>query len=278
MSEEMRGDAAIHPVPPARPTPTVPPTPAAPAPGLRATLALTAFELRLTSRRGENLLATLVIPAGLLAFFSSTPVLPVATERPVDFLLPGVVALAIVAAGLVNLGIATAYERHYGVLKRIAGSPLPRSGLVGAKLLAVAVVELVQVALLVGIAALLFGWRPGPDAAPVLVVAALGLGTATFAGLGLALAGALRAEATLAIANGLFLVLLALGGILVPLDRLPGPLASIAGLLPAAPLADLLRAGFDAGGATSDPASAVVLLATWAAAATGLAVAAFRAE
>lgn len=251
------------------------------APAWRAVLAQTAMELRLTARRGENLVVTIAIPSVLLLFFASVSVLPTGAARPADFLLPGALALALVSTGLVNLGIATAYERYYGVLKRLGGSPLPRPGLVVAKLLAVAVVELVQLLLLVGIAAGVFGWRPGPAVDLPLVALALALGTAAFAGLGLAMAGALRAETTLAGANGLFLVLLLLGGVVLPVDHLPGPLEALARVLPASPLSDLLRTGLDsgvAGGAATDPGAALGVLAAWAIGAVVAAVRAFRWE
>lgn len=233
---------------------------------------MTAMELRLTARRGENLLVTIVIPAVVLLFFASVAVLPTA-GRPVDFLLPGALALAVIATSLVNLGIATAYERQYGVLKRLGGSPLTRGGLLAAKILAVVAVELLQVALLVLIAAVVLGWRPPPGAPVGLVAVGLGLGTLAFAGLGLAMAGALRAEATLALANGLFLAFLLLGGIVLPVDHLPAPLAAIAGVLPAASLADVFRIAFGAGGDLVRP---VVVLGAWAIGSVAVAARTFR--
>ena len=193
------------------------------------------MELRLTARRGENVLVTIIIPVVVLLFFASVAVLPTGSGRPVDFLLPGALALAVIATSLVNLGIATAYERNYGVLKRLGGSPLSRGGLLTAKMGAVLVVEIAQVVLLVAIAAGVLGWRPGPTASPALLVLALLLGTLAFAGLGLLLAGALRAEATLALANALFIAFLLLGGIVLPVAELPGPLASVAGSCPRRP-------------------------------------------
>ena len=93
--------------------------------------------LRLAARRGENILVTLVIPVAVLLFFGGTSLLAVAD--PVRSLVPGTIALGVVAAGLVNLGIATAYERHYGVLKRLGGAPIPRWAFIAAKLGAVLV-------------------------------------------------------------------------------------------------------------------------------------------
>lgn len=239
-----------------------------PASWAAATRAQAVMELRLTSRRGENLLAIAVIPAAVLVFFASTSLIAVPGERPVDFLLPGALALAVIATGLVNLGIATAYERSYGVLKRLGGSPLGRSGLVAAKVASVAAIVVVQVVVLVLVATVVLGWRPSPSWSPPLAVAALALGTSTFAGLGLLLAGTLRAEATLALANGLFLVAMLLGGIIVPTSRLPSGLGTIADLLPAGALSELLRVGF---GGDGDAVRALVVLGAWTAGAIVLA-------
>jgi ABC-2 type transport system permease protein len=241
----------------------------------RAIASQAGIELRLTLRRGENLLAMLGIPAALLLFLGGTSVLPapVAGTR-VDWLLPGTLALAIVATGLVNLGIATAYERTYGVLKRLGGSPLGRTGLVAAKVLVVFIVEIALVLILVVIAVAVLGWRPHGEIAWLPLLAAVGLGTAAFAGWGLVLAGSLRAEAVLVLANALFLGLIGLGGVVVPAGDLPSPLGSVAGLLPSGALTDAIRAAV-AGDApiTLGP---LAILSAWAAAALALAIRIFR--
>ena len=234
------------------------------------------MELRLTARRGENVLVTIVIPVAVLLFFASVAILPTGDGPPVDFLLPGVLALAVIATSLVNLGIATGYERYYGVLKRLGGSPLTRGGLLTAKVVAVLAVEVAQVVLLVAIAAVALGWRAGPGASLPLFLGALLLGTLAFAGLGLLLAGALRAEATLALANGLFIGFLLLGGIILPVSHLPGPLADLAAVLPAAALADAFRLAL--GSAAGDLARPFVVLGVWGVAAVGLAIRTFRWE
>jgi ABC-2 type transport system permease protein len=233
---------------------------------VRPLLAQLRIELILTLRRGESLLITLVVPVVLLIFFGTV------AATPPEFLVPGLLALAIVSTSMVSLGIATAYERYYGALKRLLGSPLPRSSLVAAKALSVLVVEIVQVALLVILAWVMFGWRPAGSALAV-AGAALLLGSAAFAGIGLLMAGTLRAEATLAVANGLYLVFLLLGGFVLPLDRLPEPIRLIAHALPAAALTDATR-----GALTGDQGvlGSLALLAGWAVLALGGAVATFR--
>lgn len=243
------------------------------APVARATLAQVGMELRLLARRGENLFVTIVVPLVLLVFFS---VVPAVGQGGVTFVLPGILALAIIATSLVNLGISTAFERSYGVLKRLGGSPLPRGGLIAAKMATVALVEGGQVLLLVGVASAFFGWTPGPGASPAVCLAAFVLGTLAFSGLGLFLAGSLRAEATLAIANGLFLVLLLLGGVVLPVDHLPPVLADLARVLPAAALSDALRIGL--GGVAGDALGPLIVLAVWAVATTVLTARTFRWE
>src|SRR5574340_1024122 len=214
------------------------------APFVKQVLAQTRVELLLTLRRGESVLITLVVPVLLLIFFASLNIIQAATGRAVDFLLPGMLALAVMATGMVSLGIATAYERYYGVLKRLGSSPLPRSGLIIAKVISVLALELLQVIILVGVAVTLYGWRP--IGVPLLALLIMAIGTVTFAALGLLMAGALRAEVTLAGANGLYLLFLLLGGGILPLNHLPPTLAAIAEILPAAAFTQALQATMSA--------------------------------
>jgi ABC-2 type transport system permease protein len=241
----------------------------------RALLAQLRVELLLAARRGEALLVTMAVPPVLLVFFASLPLLPADDEAPVAFLLPGIIALAVIGNAMVALGIGTAYERHYGVLKRLGALPGSRLTLVLAKTLAVLLIEVVQIVVLVVVAVLL-GWKPAGD--PLAVALALVLGTAAFAGIGLLLAGTLRAEVTLALANGLFLAFLLLGGIVVPTTHLPGVLADIAPWLPAATLSEALRDGMSGQGGPDATSGALLPLAAWAAVALIAAAAAFRPE
>lgn len=242
------------------------------------TVAQLEMELRLTARRGENVLATLVVPVALLLFFTTYPIGLPSGARAVDLVVPAILAVAIISAGLVNLGIATAYERSYGVLKRLGATPLSRPVLIVAKVAAVVVLEVVQLALISAVATALLGWRP-PSVEIVGLIAAVSLGTATFAGLGLLLAGTLRAEATLALANAMFLAFVLVGGVVVAPAQLPDALAAVARVLPAAALAEALRGAL---GGPVDPAlggpAALLVLGGWAVAMVGLAARLFRWE
>jgi ABC-2 type transport system permease protein len=245
------------------------------APITQMVLAQTRAELVMSLRQGERLLATLILPALLLIFFAKLApgIIPSVDGKPINFLLPGVLAAAIISNGMVSLGIATAYDRHYGVLKRLGSSPLPRWGLLVAKVLSVFAVEVGQIIVLMVLAAF-FGWRPdGSILAALLVIL---LGTAVFAGLGMLMAGALRAEATLAAANGLYLVFLGIGGIFVPLtDRTFSFLAGLLNLLPPAALSTALRGALTSQGV---PVGSLILLVVWAVIILGAAAFTFKWE
>ena len=232
-------------------------------------------ECTLILRNKESLLLTLGIPVGLLVFFSLVDVLPLDDAlppggEPVDVLAPGVLALAILSISMTGLAIATGFERSYGVLKRLGTTPLGRPRLLAAKIGSVVAVEAVQAAVLVPVG-LALGWRPSLSVLPLL--GAVVLGTSAFAGLGLWMAGTLRAEITLALANGLYLVFLLLGGFLIPVGEFPAALEAVALALPASALNDLVQAAF---AGDTGPARAWLVLAAWAAATPALAATTFR--
>ena len=226
-----------------------------------AIAAQTKLELSMTLRRGESLLVTLAIPIGILVFFGKVNPLSSVKGDPLDFLVPGVLSLAVMASAMVSLGIATGFERRYGVLKRLGSTPLSRGGLLAAKTLNVLAIEVLQVAVIVGTGVAL-GWKL--DARILPAIGLLLIGTIAFAGIGMFMAGTLRAEANLALANALFLVLMFLGGMAYPLTKLPNAVESIARLLPAAALAECVRAVLDH---RTFPVGAFVVLLVWAVAA-----------
>lgn len=242
-------------------------------PLLRAVRAQAWMELKLLVRSGESLIITLGIPLGVLVFFSAVDVLPTGDGPAVDFLVPGVLAISVAGTGLVAVGIQTAFERKYGALKRLGGTPLPRGGFLAAKGLAVAALLGVQAALVVALAAGVLGWQPagGAVAAPVAVL----VGAVAFTALGLLFAGALRAEATLALTNATFLVLLVISGVTFDTAALPDTLATLGRALPLGALAAALRVALEGGGFAWAP---LAVTAGWALVAGVLASRTFRWE
>ncbi|MFF4032480.1 ABC transporter permease [Streptomyces sviceus] len=224
------------------------------------------LETKMLLRNGEQLLLTVVIPTLVLVLFSSVDIIDTDEGKAVDFLTPGVLALAVMSTAFTGQAIATGFERRYGVLKRLASSPLPRWGLMTAKTASVLVTEVLQVILLTVIAFAL-GWSPHGN--PFAVLLLLILGTAAFSGLGLLMAGTLKAEATLAAANLVFLLLLVAGGVMVPLSKFPAGAQDVLSLLPITALSDGLRDVLQHGAGM--PWGDLGILAVWAVA--GLAAA-----
>lgn len=239
---------------------------------MRAFRAQLRTELALSLRNGEQLLVNLFIPLGLLVFFSQVDVLDTGSVEPVDFLAPAVLALAVMSSALVSLGIGTGFERYYGVLKRMGATPLGRPRWVAAKFAAVAVTLAMQWSVL-AVAAWALGWSADGGGWPAAIAAAV-LGIAAFGGVALLLAGTLGGMTNLAACNGLYLLLMVTGGMIVPFDTMPGPMRAVAQLFPAAPLADVMIGSLQHG-ATPHGASWLVLGA-WATAMPLLAAWRFR--
>ena len=214
---------------------------------MRPFLAQLTAEVQMTLKRGETLLLTLGIPLILLIFFSQIKITSSEGAHPVDLVTPGIIALAVMSTSMVSLGIATGFERSYGVLKRLGTTPLGRGRLLAAKIAGVFAVEVLQVLVIV-LVGLALGWKPtGGVLGGLEAAAACIAGSIAFGGIGLALAGRLRAEVNLAAANGLYLILLLLGGMVVPLSVLPEGIRFVAEVLPAAALASAIHGAIGPG-------------------------------
>jgi len=247
---------------------------AAPLP--RMVLAQARMETRLLLRNGEQLLLAVVVPLIVLVggIAAARHFELSFSHSAVDTLTPGVLALAVMSTSFTSLAIATGFERRYGVLKRLGSSPLPRSGLLAGKVGALLVVELLQ-AVLICAAAVVLHWSPTLTVPGVLgaLVTAL-LGTAAFASLGLFVAGALRAEATLAAANLIYLLLLAGGAVVFPADSY-GRAAGVLSWLPSAALGSGLRTALIEG---AFPGAPLLVLVAWTVVGTALTARTFRWE
>jgi ABC-2 type transport system permease protein len=215
------------------------------APFGRQVAAQAAMESRLMLRNGEQLLLAVVIPViVLIGGVSGAHHIGIhLTHRPVDVFTPGVLALAVMSTAFTSLAIATGFERRYGVIKRLGSSPLPRSGLLAGKIGGLLVVEVLQIAV-ISVVALILGWHPADGI--LGAVLAVVLGTGAFAALGLFVAGVLRAEATLAAANLVYLLLMAGGAVILPSSSY-GAFGHVTTFLPSGALGDAMRHALENG-------------------------------
>lgn len=247
------------------------------APRRQQVAAQAAMELRLLLRNGESLLITFGIPLGILLFASRVVPVSLGPGDPLDTLVPAVLALSVMSTAFTAQAIQTGFERKYAVLKRLGATPLSRTSFLASKALAVTAVVVVQAVLVLALgAALGWSWPSGAD--PALLVGGLVLGTAVFTSLGLALAGTMEAELTLALANAIYLVLAAVGGLALRADgaALPTQLASAT---PSGALALLFGEALPvAGGAGARFWLAILVLLGWLVLGVVVAVRGFRWE
>jgi ABC-2 type transport system permease protein len=243
--------------------------PAAPA-GARV-LAQARFEVATLMRNGEQLLVAVVLPAAVLVGLVNARSIDVGQGRRVDLVVPGVLALCVLSSAFTGQAISTAFDRRYGVLRLLGVTPLGRTGLLLAKAVAVLAVVAVQF-VVVGALGAALGWEPAARGIPSALVCTA-LGAWAFVALALLLGGAVRAEGVLALANLVWVALLALGGVVVAGSELPDRFGPLVELLPSAALGDSLRAALVSGRAR--PGEWLVL-AAWAIVATALARRFFR--
>lgn len=243
------------------------------APATQQIRAQTGYEFRLLMRNGEQLLLTLIIPLVLLLGLTYMPFIKSPDQPRVFLVVPGVIALAIMSTAFTAQAISVGFDRRYGVLKLLGVTPLTRVRLLTAKTLAILLIEAIQLVLILGVASLL-GWRPTAGALSALLLVILG--TSAFSALSFALAGILRAEATLAVANAIYLLLLVAGGVIIPRDQMPGWLGTFGQLLPSGALGNGLRDVM-----ASDltvPLTSVVVLIIWTGIGAAIAHRTFRWE
>lgn len=241
---------------------------ATPAPLARRVWAHASTEAGLILRNGEQALLAVVIPIAVLVAGRY-----VGGRLGLGFegTAPSVLALAMWSSCLTTLAIATGFERRYNVLERMAATPLGRTGILLGKGVGIGLITLGQVAVLSLVAAVL-GWRPELDAVAFLAAALTSLlAMGAFAGLALSIAGSLRPEATLALANLLYLAGMP-AGILLPVSRFPEWAQPVISALPTGALGESLRAAAQ-GQALGWP---IAVAALWCAATLALAWKVFR--
>lgn len=213
-----------------------------PAPLNRRVVSHVRYETLTMLRNGEQLLLLVILPVIALIGLTRSEILdaslPPGVSR-IDYAVAGVLALSVISNAFSGQGIQTGFDRRYGVLRQLATTPLGRGGLLAGKLGAVLVVLALQYGV-IGLAAYAMGWRPSITALFASVLFLIP-GAVAFIGLGLLVAGTLRAEATLAFVNLMWVLLAAIGGTLAPATALPDWATPVVSVLPSSVLAEGLR-------------------------------------
>lgn len=215
-------------------------TAAGPAPPLRRLLTQAGWELRAVLRNGEQLLVAFVLPLGVLVGVARTGVPDLSPLPQAQAAWAGALGVAVVSSAFTGQAIAYGFDRRGGVLRLLATTPVGRGGLLGARALAVLAVVLLQL-LVLSTAAAVVG-VPLTAGAVAAAVPAVVLGTGAALAAGLLLASAVRAEAVLALANLLWVLVLVGGGLVLPASGvLPEPWSDLVAWSPTGALGAALR-------------------------------------
>lgn len=204
------------------------------------------WELRLLLRNGEQILLAFILPVVLLIALN----LWMPSSNP----LAAVLTASVLATSFTSLAIGTGFERRSGSLRFLATTPLSRVDVLVGKVIAQGILALCSAAVVTITARVLGLSAPWFAMVVLLPLAAISFGSWAFW-----LAGRFRAEAVLAIANGVFLLLIIFGGVVLPAADMPPAVGTVLQWLPSALLADGLRS--DTGAAILTSAIGLVVWA-----------------
>ncbi len=165
--------------------------------------------------------------------------------RGATYFVPGILALAIVSATVVNLAITCSILRERGILKRLRATPMPSWVFTGGKALTATAVVVGMTALVAVVGRLVYDVELPTTTLPGLLLT-LAVATPSLCALGLALTAAIPTEqAAPAVTNAIVLPLYFVSGVFVPDDQLPSAMRTLAEVFPVKHLFEALVAAFD---------------------------------
>jgi ABC-2 type transport system permease protein len=246
--------------------------------GLRLVLHQARFDFLGFVRNRQARFFTLVLPLLFLVIFVSVfgnhRIGPQHVKAS-TYYVPGLSALAVIAASFVNLVISLTTQREAGVLKRRRATPVPAWVLIAGRTLTAMSVSLAVMTVLLLVGRFAYGVNLPSSTIPGIVVTAV-IGSAAFCVLGYALSTAISsADAAQPMVQAIMLPLYFISGVFIPNVNLPTWLRDVAKVFPVQHLADGLHKAFDpATHGTGIVWSDLEVLALWALA--GLSVALVR--
>lgn len=149
-----------------------------------------------------------------------------------QFYTPGLAAFTAANAALANVGITLAFQRQFGLLKRVRGTPLPPSTFLAGTVASSVWIALLGTLIMFLVGVLFFDVGIAAAKIPSAIVSFI-VGTAAFAGLGLALAAlAPSGNSAPAVANGVILPMAFVSDVFVPAENPPDWLRILGDVLP----------------------------------------------
>lgn len=206
------------------------------------------LEIKASLRNGQSLGFTLIFPIVLLVLFATifSGTFKGTGVSVAQYYVAGIMGSVVMSTGFVSTAISVAFDRDAGLLKRLAGTPMPKASFFIGRVVAVFLLVLAQLAILLILGMVLYHLSLPSSAARWFTLAwVIVLGTLTCSLLGLTVGGFIRnAKAAPAVVNLPFIVLQFISGIFLPFSDLSGTLKTISGLFPLRWLAQGMRSVF----------------------------------
>jgi len=194
-----------------------------------------------------------------------------------DVLLAGMLGYGCATTAFAGLAIILVIRRESGVLKRVRATPLPPVTYLTAVLASTLIVFALQVVCLVAIGRVFYDAQMPTNVGSLVL--ALALGAASFAALGVAIAGLIRSsEGSSAVVNTIVLPMAFISGSFGPTRHYPGFLRALAAVLPLKYVIELVNAIYLAQHQVWSRPGAIGVVAAWGAAGLAIALRAFRWE
>jgi ABC-2 type transport system permease protein len=180
-----------------------------------------------------------------------------------DFVLPGLVGMAVMTYGIIGLGTTVAQYRGQRILRRILATPLNPRTFIASLVCAHLVLAIVQSAIVLLWGVLLFDGTLRGNPLWILVVVLLG--NLTFLNIGFMVAArADTQEAASGMGNAVAMPMMFLSGVFFPSAGLPVVMKAITAILPLRPMVDIIRGVMVEGASLTEYGSQLAQLVGWA--------------
>ena len=207
---------------------------------VRLALERTRIELRQFFRTPEQVFFTFLLPVLFVVIFST--IFSGEIDGPpgagkvefAQYFVPGMIATGIVSATFASLAMTVSLEQHEGLLRRLSGTPLPRSAYFAGKIGLALVTSLLEVVLILGIGVIAYGVKLPTEPMKWLVFAAVFfLGVASCSLLGIAYTRLIRTGSSApAVVQPPYLTLQFISGVFLQYSQVPGFLKAVASIFP----------------------------------------------
>lgn len=218
----------------------VPFDPSSPRRLVRLSLGRTMIELKTFFRTPEQVFFTFLLPVLFVVIFST--IFSGAVEGPpgtekvefAQYFVPGMIATGIMSATFASLAMTVSLEQHEGLLRRLSGTPLPRSAYFAGKIGLALVTSLLEVVIILGIGLILFGVSlPTEPVRWLVFIAVFFLGIASCSLLGIAYTRLIRTGSSAsAVIQPPYLILQFISGVFFQYSQVPGGLKIVASIFP----------------------------------------------